>query len=339
MRFNCTLYNFVMKKRTLLLILTLTVSHATEYRVVHLKKGRFLNVREEPVVNRRTLIGRLPAQSIGIKIRECKYGADAKEWCYISHGVGQNHIEGWVSRYFLAPMSKSSITSSFYIKNFLMSYYKADEENFLDKLKVFYTFPMQQYMRQKGVTLMSVRASKVSFYKRWPRRYYTLGWMKVLRRTEDYIDVKVLVNWKYFNGSESASGQDVDKLRLVYDENQFKVLAIKKLKHRVYPKIEEPVSPFSVEPTESNESVKDTIVVETKSFYIKAGSFMEQPSQAYLDKITKAGFHYVIDRFNQGGKIVKRVYIGPFPTTAETMEALEKVRQNINKNAYIQTRH
>ncbi len=343
--FNQLLYNFVMKKKNLLFILTLTILNATEYRVVHLKAGKFLNVREEPVVNRKTLIGRLPARAMGIKIRECKYGANGKEWCYISHGIGRNHLEGWVSRYFLAPMSKESIGSDFYIRNFLESYYKADEENFLDKLKVFYIFPMQQYMTQKGVSRMNLRASKVNFYKQWPRRYYTLGYMKVLKRTEDYIDVRVTVHWKYFNGTQSESGRDVDKLRLIYDDNQFKVLAIKKLQHQVYPKIEEPPSPFIAGVSgeanttfSASNGTTDIDEVQQVSYYIKAGSFLDQPSSTYLNKITQSGYHYVIDRVEQGDQVIKRVYIGPFSSMDKTLEALDQIRQRINKNAYIQTR-
>ncbi len=335
-----------MKKRILLLILTIGILNATEYRVAHLKKGRFLNVREEPIVNSRTLIGRLPSNTIGIEIRECKYGANSKEWCYVSHGVGRKHLEGWVSRSFLEPMSEASISSDFYIKNFLVNYYKADEENFLDKLKVFYIFPMQQYMYQKGVNRMNLRASKVNFYKKWPQRYYTLGYMKVLKRKEDYTDVKVTVHWKFINGSESESGRDVHKLRLVYEENQFKVLAIKKLQHRVYPKVEEIDENASTvimvdnqeEVTIAESATVATTSVDSTSYYIKAGSFLETPSATYLNKITTAGYSYVIDKANQGGNIIKRVYIGPFPTTAVTMEALEKVRRDVNKNAYIQTR-
>ena len=334
-----------MKKRILLLILTIGILNATEYRVAHLKKGKFLNVREEPIVNSRTLIGRLPSNTIGIEIRECKYAENGREWCYVRHGVGRKHLEGWVSRSFLEPMSKASISSDFYIKNFLVNYYKADEENFLDKLKVFYIFPMQQYMYQKGVNRMNLRASKVNFYKKWPQRYYTLGYMKVLKRKEDYTDVKVTVHWKFVNGSESESGRDVHKLRLVHEDNQFKVLAIKKLQHHVYPKVEE------IEESEANLSdntlvenqeggIKEegTTTISSGGYYIKAGSFLEEPSSSYLNKITTAGYQYVIDKANQGGKIIKRVYIGPFPTTAITMEALEKVRRDVNKNAYIQTR-
>jgi hypothetical protein len=313
-----------------LLFLLFDIAVATEYRVAHLPKGRLLNVREEPVVNSRTLIGRLPANAMGIEIRECKYGANAKEWCYITYGVGRKHIEGWVSRYYLEPMSDQSIFSLFYIKHFLRSYYKADEENFLDKINRFYTFPMQQYMTQKGVSRMSLRAAKVRFYKRWPRRYYTLGYMKILKRAEDYIDVQATVHWKYINHEESESGRDIHKLRLVYEGNQFRVLAIKQLLHKVYPKLEE--SEPLLAQTDTNKTV------ESEGYYIKAGSFFSMPSEDYLNKILSIGYRYVIDNAIQGESTIKRVYIGPFPTTEETMKALERVHQEVNKDAYIQRR-
>lgn len=315
----------------LLFILLLGMGNATEYRVTHLKKGKFLNVREEPVVNSKTLIGRLPANSMGIEIRECKYGADAKEWCYVMSGVGRKHLEGWVSRYYLEPMSERSLSSAFYIKHFLRNYYKADEENFLDKLNVFYTFPMQQYMLQKGVSLMNLRASKVRFYKRWPQRYYTLGYMKILKRTADYIDVQVTVHWKFINGDESESGRDIHKLRLVYEGDEFKVLAIKRLLHKVYPKVEEEESVLVTNDTNNSST-------DERAFYIKAGSFLSVPNTEYLNKILAIGYTYVIDEAVQGENLIKRVYIGPFPNMEETMKALEKVRQEVNKNAYIQRR-
>ena len=58
-----------MKKIILLLILTIGLLNATEYRLTHLKKGAKLNVRELPVVNSRTVVGSLPYNAIGIKIR------------------------------------------------------------------------------------------------------------------------------------------------------------------------------------------------------------------------------------------------------------------------------
>lgn len=322
------LYNVAMKKIILLFILIITIANSTEYRLTHLKKGGMLNVRELPVVNSRTLVGKLPYNAIAIEIKRCKYNKKGQEWCYVSYPLGGKHIEGWVSRYYLEPMKDYEISKVFYIKNFLNNYYMADEENFLDKLKVFYKFPMQQYMYNKNVTHMALRSKKVNFYKRWTKRRYQIGYMKILKRKAEYIDVQVTVFWKHSNYKEDESGKDIHKLRLVHDGKQFKVLAIKILKHTVYPKI---VEEENLTIALGDERIDD------KQFYIKAGSFLENPSEEYLLKIGESGFTYMIERVMQGENTIKRVYIGPFPTTVETMEALEKVRRDINKNAYIQT--
>lgn len=348
-----------MKQILLLLLLILGTLDATEYSLRYLRKGGAVNVREEPLINRHSLIGKLSADSIGIKIRECKYNRRGREWCYISHGIGLRHIEGWISRRFLIQMKDTKEANSFYLKHFLEDYYKADEENFLDKLRVFYTFPMQQYMYQKNVTLMNLRSSKVSFYKFWPKRNYRLGHMKILRKKELYTDVKITVYWKYESHSDSRSGRDVHKVRIVKEDGQFKVLAIKRLKQIVNPKMVEPEDePELVEPEaeivskeedrkeeivankeKSKEKESETVVLnKAKKYYIKVGSFMKKPKVSYLNKIVSFGFKYKIDKITQENRVIRRVYIGPFSTSVETMEALDRIRKKINKNAYIQTK-
>ena len=331
-------------KNKLLLLLTLNFLDATEYSLTHLRKGGALNVREEPIINRHTLVGKLPADTIGIKIRECKYNRKGKEWCYVYKGIGSQHIEGWVSRRFLVAMKDTKEANLFYIKHFLGDYYKADEENFLDKLRVFYTFPMQQYMYQKNVTLMSLRSSKVNFYKHWPKRLYRLGYMKILRQTQDYTDVKITVHWQYESHNDSRSGRDVHKVRIIQEDKQFKVLAIKRLKQVVNPKIIE-TEDIVLEEEKSMvvDTTSTTIVTtkeptnSTKKYYIKVGSFIKEPQTSYLNKIVSFGFKYKIEKIVHEDKIIRRIYIGPFSTTVETMEALDRIRKKINKNAYIQT--
>ncbi len=83
-----------MRKIIFLITLIPLIVSATEYRVVHLKEGMQLNVRERPIVNSSTLIGKIPSSAIGIKVKECKYAKDSKRWCYIRYPVGAKHIEG-----------------------------------------------------------------------------------------------------------------------------------------------------------------------------------------------------------------------------------------------------
>ena len=138
-----------MKKIILLSLLLIEFGFATKYQLTHLKKGATLNVREVPIVSSKTVVGKLPADATGIVIKHCKKNKSGKEWCYINFPLGGYHLEGWVSRHFLKPM-KSNETSKIHITNFLHNFYMADEENFLDKLQVFYIYPMQQYRWYKN---------------------------------------------------------------------------------------------------------------------------------------------------------------------------------------------
>ncbi|HHH19567.1 MAG TPA: SPOR domain-containing protein [Campylobacterales bacterium] len=310
--------------------------HATEYRVTNLKKGGMLNVRDLPLINSRTVVGKIPGDAMGIEIRECRYDDAGREWCYISHLVGAEYLEGWVSRKFLKPMTTEEASSAnfAYIKNFLKNYYMAEEKNFLDKLKIFHYFPMQQYMHNKGVTHQALRTTKVGLYKRWPQRTYKLGTVRVLKRQPTYIDVKATVFWRHAKGEEYESGHDVQKIRLVRSDNRLKILAIKRLSHVVNPK------PVVVE--EKNATLTDlngsSVPSTGEKYYIKAGSFTETPNAGYLQKISDLGFSYTIETTTQGGKRFNRVYIGPFSTTIDSTNALDAIRQNVNASAYIETR-
>jgi hypothetical protein len=321
-----------MKKIILLLILTIGLLNATEYRLTHLKKGAKLNVRELPVVNSRTVVGSLPYNAIGIKIRECKYNKQGKEWCYISYPIGGKHIEGWISRYYLQSMDDEWFASKLYIRNFLKNYYMADEENFLDKLKVFYHFPMQQYMWKKSVSHLQLRSQKVSFYKKWPTRSYNMTYMKILKRRDTYIDVQTTIRWRVKNSKDYESGKDIQKIRLVHDGERFQVLAIKNLKHTVFPK-------KTIEENTTIADTNQTIVADAnKKYYIKIGSFFMQPSDEFFLNIGQNGFKYIqLEDRDQDGNLVKRIYIGPYNTEDEVVAVLDRVRESINKNAYIQS--
>ena len=320
-----------MKNILLLLILTIGLLNATEYRLTHLKKGAKLNIRELPVVNSRTVVGSLPYNAIGIKIRECKYNKQGKEWCYISYPIGGKHIEGWISRYYLKSMDDEWFASKLYIKNFLKNYYMADEENFLDKLKVFYHFPMQQYMWKKRVNHLQLRSKKVSFYKKWPIRSYNMTHMKILKRRDTYIDIQTTVRWHIKNSKEYEMGKDIQKVRLVHDGKQFQVLAIKNLRHTVFPK--------EIEENTTAEDTNETLLAGVnKKYYIKIGSFFMQPNDEFFLKIGRNGFKYIqLEDRDQEGNLIKRVYIGPYDTEDEVISLLGKVRESINKNAYIQS--
>ena len=324
-----------MKKIILLTLLLMGLGHATQYKVVHVKRGGTLNVRDLPSLQNSEVVGRLFSYTRNISISECTELPNGNEWCYIDSSRGSSRLEGWVNSYYLRPMPTVSKVSKVHIQNFLHNFYLADEEDFLDKLQVFYSFPMQKYLWNKNVSLMDLRQKKVRQYKKWPKRDYRLTYLKVLKRKADYIDVQTTVRWKMESFNDFEAGKDIQKLRLIPTGNTFKVSAIKYLKHTVYPKpepiLDENSTNILVELNEVNQTI------DHNKYYIKAGSFFSEINKNYLSKISKNGFSYMIQKVRQGQKVIRRVYIGPFNTTLEAEKALVTVRSKINEYAYIQT--
>jgi len=335
-----------MKRIILLSLLLIGIGNATTYQITHLKRGGSVNVREVPEVRSRTVVGRIPAYATGINIRHCRYNRQGQEWCYISYPKGGSHLEGWISRRFLTPMRGSS-TSRQHIQNFLQNYYMADEENFLDKLQVFYKFPMQQYLWKRNVSFLQLRSQKVRYYKKWGKRDYHMTYMKILKRRSNYIDVQATVRWKMKGHGEIEEGKDIQKLRLIPTGNSFKVLAMKNLSHYVKPK------PKIIEEEEENltlvnadvtptpvESDRPTIKADViAGYYIQVGSFFKEINPAYLNKISRLGYPYIIQKVVRPSKdiTIRRVLIGPFHSSALAIDSLAEVRAKVNKNAYIQT--
>ena len=333
-----------MKKIILLILLLLGFGHAIKYEIVHIKKGRALNVRDTPSLRKSAVVGRLTAYITNVSVKECLEDKVGNEWCYINAPKGGSHIEGWVNSYYLAPMAKTSKFSWLRIQNFLLNFYLSDKEDFLDKLQVFYAFPMQRYFRSKNVSLMELRQKKVLFYKKWSKRDYRFTYLKILKRKHNYIDVQTTVRWRVEGHGDYEAGKDIQKLRLVPSGNTFKVLAIKYLRHTVYPKPKPVVDDNAtlVLNEENNETVAlaDNSLknaLDSKKYYIKAGSFFFDINKEYLSGISKNGFSYMIQKVRQDNKIIRRVFIGPFDSVEATKEALKVVRAKINEHAYIQT--
>lgn len=302
------------------------LGHATTYQITHIKRGGTLNVRDTPFSDVSKVVGRVASNATDISIKECTELPDKSEWCYVNAPRGASHIEGWVNSYYLKETSKRLQTSKAHIQNFLHNFYMADEENYMDKLQSFYAFPMQKYLWSKNVSLHDLRIRKVREYKKWPKRDLRLTYMKILKRKADYIDVQTTVRWNVKGHNDYAKGKDIQKLRLIPSGNSFKVSALKNLKHIVFPK------PVVVE---NNVTVAQTPIL--NKFYIKSGSFFSDISPKYLISITKNGFPYIIQKVQQGDKVIRRVFIGPFNSVSEATEALVTVRAKINELAYIQT--
>ena len=320
-------------KNIIILSLIFTGLMASEkYEVTHIKRGGALNVRDVPQMSISEVIGKIAYNTTGISIKECAELEDGSEWCYINVPKGASHIEGWVSSYYLKEMTEKSTTSKAHIKNFLQNFYMAEEENYLDKLQVFYQFPMQKYLWNQNLSLRDLRIQKVREYKKWPKRDLRFTYVKILKRKENYIDVHATVRWSFSNGDEYENGKDIQKLRLVPVGNTFKVSALKNLTHIVFPK---PKIVLEENLTDLTEEYQPVVL--TNKFYIKAGSFFSNISENYLAVIKKNGFLYSIQQVKQDNKVVRRVFIGPFDSMDKAKEALVIVRAKINEFAYIQS--
>lgn len=67
-------------------------------------------------------------------------------------------------------------------------------------------------------------------------------------------------------------------------------------------------------------------------YYIQVGSFSEKPSTRFTKVITANGFKYIIRNSSSGNK---KLLIGPFNGRSGANNSLAKIKDKINKQAYI----
>ncbi len=71
------------------------------------------------------------------------------------------------------------------------------------------------------------------------------------------------------------------------------------------------------------------------NFYVQVGSFVGKPKSDLLYTITRKGFRYKIIQFPKAGKSISKLLIGPYVKRGEAVNALSKVRAQIQKDAFI----
>jgi len=71
------------------------------------------------------------------------------------------------------------------------------------------------------------------------------------------------------------------------------------------------------------------------NFYVQVGSFTGKPKEALLYKITREGYHYKIITFPMNGKQISKLLIGPYKQKSDAKALLEKIKANIQKEAFI----
>jgi len=91
--------------------------------------------------------------------------------------------------------------------------------------------------------------------------------------------------------------------------------------------------PVETKPIEKKPVVKKPDVVSSLKYYIQVGSFSKDPSARFLSVIKNSGFSYQLTKANVKG--IKKLHIGPYNTRAEVNVALKKVKDRINKSAFV----
>jgi DedD protein len=90
-----------------------------------------------------------------------------------------------------------------------------------------------------------------------------------------------------------------------------------------------------VKPVEVKKVKEITIAQKANSgtqYYIQVGSFSEKPSTRFTKVITANGFKYIIRNSSSGNK---KLLIGPFNGRSSANSSLSKIKDKINKQAYI----
>jgi DedD protein len=108
-------------------------------------------------------------------------------------------------------------------------------------------------------------------------------------------------------------------------------------------KVTEVPKPKKVEAVKKAEETKKELVipkpvvppkpVSAITYYIQVGSFSQNPSSRFLSVIKNSGFHYKITKPSAKG--IKKLLIGPYKSRASVDTALVRVRDRINKSAFV----
>ena len=124
-------------------------------------------------------------------------------------------------------------------------------------------------------------------------------------------------------------------------ESPAKEVAVKKepVKPAETEKVVVPKKHYVKEETAKPAAAEKVVVPQKKhtasgvQYYIQVGSFSQTPSTRFLNTIKKHGFSYKITAPTANG--TKKLLIGPYPSRADADNALVRVKDRINKGAFI----
>ncbi len=116
------------------------------------------------------------------------------------------------------------------------------------------------------------------------------------------------------------------------DKKPIKVIKAPKPETKITPVTTEIPKPIAV-PKKVPQPVTPPKAVANMTYYIQVGSFTKDPSARFLSVIKKSGFNYKITKPASNG--VKKLLIGPYENRASVDTALVRVRDRINKKAFV----
>ena len=136
--------------------------------------------------------------------------------------------------------------------------------------------------------------------------------------------------------------KEYEEIRLARIEEE-KVAKEKAAQVKVVPPVTKPVPTPVPAPIIEKAKVKPTgkpvnvpvrsTSTSSQTYYIQVGSFTKTPSRQFLGIIKKSGFNYKITPKAANG--TKKLLIGPYRNRTSANSALARVKDRINKNAFV----
>jgi len=125
-----------------------------------------------------------------------------------------------------------------------------------------------------------------------------------------------------------------EKTRLVEEKAEQARIALEKEKIAAQKALEEKLQKDQLAKKASLEQKKYAAKqVVNSGYYIQVGSYTQSPSKNFLKIIKNSGFDYLLTQPSSNG--AKKLLIGPYKTRAEVDTALVRVRDRINKSAFV----
>ncbi len=117
------------------------------------------------------------------------------------------------------------------------------------------------------------------------------------------------------------------------EEERIEIPEKKEVQKAVKPALRQSVEKAKVRPTGKPVNVPAPKPISSQTYYIQVGSFKQTPSPRFLSIIKNSGFNYKIT--SPAGSETKKLLIGPYEDRRSVDAALVKVKDRINKSAFV----